>query len=276
MKYLEDDTFNNIEKNSLLLVLDVQNKYNKYYNKKLIKNLNSLISLFLNKKRPIVFTRFFDKDSNIYLENEKINNLTLNNMIKIKNSKIDTRKLGDHLVGSIIERINGTSTGDDDRAYALCECSYFAKGKSERSECYKKIECDKIIKEYEKLEDNKNVYFMNYKIYNPFSNSKFLELIKREKINRIYICGGFYTFCVLSSVITATNYNILPIVIEDGIFGMKKLKERAIEVLKIVSLMKKTKEICLSNRDKKKSKINVKKKSKKWKYSKKKKSKKKH
>jgi len=236
MTYLKNDTFNTIDNNSLLLILDLQNKYKKYYNKKIIKNIKNLINLFMINDKCIAFTRFYKNKKSIKLLNEKINNNSLLKKIENEENKkisLEFQKLDDNLAGSII-------TKNIDKKYG----TVITHGKCPMED---KFRCNEIIEDFDYLKKKKNVYFIDYKIWNPFSNKKFLNLIKKERINRIYICGGFYTFCVLSTAINSLNFNILPIVIEDAIYGVDKFRDKSLAILRMLSLMHTTRSITESN-----------------------------
>ena len=179
-----------IEKNSALLIIDAQNKYEYIMKEKVKKNMEKITEYFNNKNIPIYITQF--------------------SRCKIKNNC--TRK---HKNETIINRLSYLKSNKTNKW----------RKKLYKLEKTKKYKCPSyycnIIDKLKKFSTKKNTFISNN--LDSLENKQLNSLIKKKNIKNLYIIGGWSSHCILATAFgCVTKRNIMPYIINDAIFDEKK------------------------------------------------------
>ena len=199
--------------NSALIVIDAQNKYRYVMKKNEIKNMKKNVEVFKNAGCPVYFTQWSLCKNN--------NNCTRGH------SK-------ESMIYKVIKRINQD-------VYGLSCDTY------EKKDIYKcpSKKCD-IIDELKEYSNNKNTFISN-NLDSLQINKLKNELIK-NKIKKLYITGGWFSYCVLATAYNCVNiHNIYPVVIQDAIFDDINYKKLLPPLIKSWMITAKTKDITNDN-----------------------------
>lgn len=176
-----------------LLVIDTQNKYKSLITNKMKQNMVKVLETFNEKKLPIFFTQWSRcKHKHNCTRNHKKETMT-NKLIFMKNDLIEHKK-------------------EQTRKYKCpskkCDIIFPLKKYSKRSNTF--------------VSDN----------FDSFVNKQLCKEIKKAKIDKLYIIGGWASHCVISTALSCIHYhNIMPFLIEDAIFDKNKSMEKVIPLM---------------------------------------------
>ncbi len=173
------DKFNNrdkVYKNTLLMIIDMQEKYRVIVPKNVIENVQKLIYFFNSKNLPIAWTRY-----SRCLEQKYCNDTAEKTAI------------------SFVLDYYKTNTREKD--------SYKYGGKLWQ-----------LMPEIapENISDNNRIFETNG--LNVWNNIDFLSYAKEKKIKNVVIVGGWASYCIISTIQLALNFNIVPITASNAIF----------------------------------------------------------
>ncbi len=200
-----------VSKNSALVVIDMQNKYKDIVGKTEIRNMRKIVESFSNKELPVYFTQW--------------------SRCKYKNHC--TRKHKKESIHNKIAFINRKK-----RFIDLYKLEKTRKYKCPSEKC-------NIINELKSFSNNKNTFVsdkMDALLIKPLRSE-----MKKKKIKKVYIIGGWGSHCILSTAYGCINYhNLIPCVIEDAVFDMKEYKQVIPLVIRSIIPGCKTKEIVKS------------------------------
>lgn len=186
-----------IEKNSALLVIDAQNKYNmhiKMDNGKSINNIEKIIKTFNKKNKPVYFTQW-SRCKKKFNCTRKHKRETVQNKIAYYYKKKRTYK----------------------------NYSLYNSEKTKKWKC-PSYKCDIVdkLKPY----SNKNNTYVSDMMDSLAGSKKLLKDIKKNNIKILYITGGWAEHCVPSTAFACINrYEIFPYIVSDAIFGDKRHKK---------------------------------------------------
>lgn len=179
-------------KNTLLLVVDAQEKYRKQMintNKNFIKDLKNIIDIFDKKKYKIAFTRYARCKTEFKCDIDKNKDINALSIIMNTLDKKETKKFKPNT-------------------------KYW-----------------ELLKEIKDYEDKKYPIF-DTELLNPFIIPEFKTYIKNNNIKNIILIGGWAEHCILSNVNYSIHNNIVPYVIKDCIFGSNKKKiKKAFDIM---------------------------------------------
>lgn len=184
-----------LEKNSALIVIDTQNKYNdiNIISNKVKKNLKKILNKFNKESIPIFFTQY--------------------QSCKTKNNC--TRKKG-HII-SKVKNLNNKKWLSKKKPRWINKVEIYERKRTYKCPSYK---CD-IIDELKEYSNSKNTFISNN--MDSLMNKGLLKEIRKKNIKNLYIVGGWGEHCIVSTALSCINrYNIIPYVIEDAVFSEKK------------------------------------------------------
>lgn len=171
-----------------LLVIDVQNKFKYIIEDKIKNNIIKVVERFDKNNLPIFFSQ--------WSRCKYKHNCTKNHKKESMDNKIAFR----------YKRF--------DPLYKL--------EKTRKYKCPSK-KCD-IILPLKKYSNRLNTFVSNK--MDTLANKKVYKAIKKAKIDKLYIIGGWGSHCVVSTALSCiNNYNIMPYLIEDAIFDESKFKK---------------------------------------------------
>ncbi len=197
-----------INKDSALVVIDMQNKYKDIVSRKEIKNMRSVVESFSNKNLPVYFTQW--------------------SRCKYKNHC--TRKNKKESIHNKVAFINRKK-----RFIDLYKLEKTRKYKCPSQKC-------NIIDELKCFSNKKNTYVSDK--MDALSIKSLKTSITKKKVKTVYIIGGWGSHCILSTAYGCINYhNLMPCVIEDAVFDMKEYKQVIPLVIKSIIPGCKTKDI---------------------------------
>ena len=202
-----------IDKRTLFICLDGQKKYyeKKLLNNKVINNILKLDRFFRKNNLPIAYTRYAHCNP-------------VSRCVGKTKSPISK-------IISLSKIIDGNEFGSD-----------LNKTNNINGKDWQLVDKFDHVKEKE---------IFNYNIWNPFNNKRFLKFIKKHRINKMIITGGFYSWCVLSVAMTCINYNILPVIIKDACFGDQEYKKSSYKIFNHCSISTNTNNIIKNNKTRK-------------------------
>ena len=202
-----------IDNRTLFICLDGQKKYYKrgLLNSKIINNILKIDRFFRKNKLPTAYTR--------YAHCNPISRCTGNTKSPISKIISLSKVIDDIDFGSELKKTNNINGKD----WQLADNFDYVKEKE----------------------------IFNYNIWNPFNNKRFLNFIKKKRINKMVITGGFYSFCVLSVAMMCINHDILPIIIKDACFGHQEYKKSSYKVFNHCSVLTNTRNIIQNNKTRK-------------------------
>ena len=175
-----------IEKNSGLLIIDAQNKYDYIMKRKIIKNMEKITEYFYNNNIPIYITQY--------------------SRCKFKNNC--TRK---HKNESIVNKLSYLKLNKNNK----WKKNLYKLEKTKKYKC-PSYYCN-IIDELKKYSTKKNTFISNN--LDSLENKKLNSLIKKNNIKNLYIIGGWSSHCILATAYgCVTKRNIMPHIINDSIF----------------------------------------------------------
>ena len=176
----------NIEKNSALLIIDAQNKYNYIMKKKIKKNMEKITEYFYNNNLPVYITQF--------------------SRCKFKNNC--TRK---HKNETIVNQLSYLKSKKSNK----WKNNLYKLGKTKKYKC-PSYYCH-IIDELKKYSTKKNTFISNN--LDSLENKELNFLVKKNNIKNLYIIGGWGSHCILATAYgCVTKRNIMPHIINDSIF----------------------------------------------------------
>jgi nicotinamidase-related amidase len=179
-----------LQKNSALVVIDMQNKYKDIVHKKEIENMRKVVESFDNKKFPIYFTQWS----------------------RCKYKHYCTRKHRKESIHNKLAYINKKK-----RFIDLYSLEKTKKYKCPSQKC-------SIIDELKSFSNKKNTFIsdkMDALLIKPIISD-----MRKKKIKTVYIIGGWGSHCILSTAYGCVNYhNIMPYIVEDAVFDMKEYKK---------------------------------------------------
>lgn len=200
-----------VNRNSALLVIDMQNKYKDIVGKTEIRNMRKIVESFSNKELPVYFTQW--------------------SRCKYKNHC--TRKHKKESIDNKIAFINRKK-----RFIDLYKLEKTRKYKCPSQKC-------SIINELKSFSNNKNTFVSNK--MDALLIKPIISDMKKKKIKTLFIIGGWGSHCILSTAYACINYhNLIPYIIKDAVFDMKEYKQVISLVTKSIIPSCKTNEIVKS------------------------------
>ena len=173
--------------NIALLVIDGQNKYKCLMTKKEIQHMKTLVQYFRDKKKPVYFTQWS----------------------RCKTKYNCTRN---HKKETIMNKISFDQNW----------LNFYRREKTKKFKCPGK-QCD-IVDELKSFSNRNNTFISNN--MDSLMNRKLRNIIKKKRINHLYLVGGWGSHCILSTAYGCINhYNIMPHIVKDAVFDMKRYKK---------------------------------------------------
>ena len=165
-----------INKHSLLLIVDMQEKYRKILPSNILNNIKLLINYFNKYNFQIAWTRY-------------------SRCLKMSYCTETPEKTA---ISQVLD--------------------YYNTNKKEKTEFSYGNKLWNLIPEAHPNPNRDNNHIFDSNQLNIWNNKYFTDFIHEKKIKNVVIVGGWASYCIISNIQLALNFNIVPITVSDAIF----------------------------------------------------------
>lgn len=198
-----------INKHSLLLVVDLQEKYKKLLPLNILNNIKLLINYFNEYNLQIAWTRY-------------------SRCLKMSYCRETPEKTA--------------------LSYVL---DYYDMNSREKTDFKYGNKLWELIPEAHPNPNRDNNHIFDSNQLNIWNNKYFTDFIHEKKIKNVVIVGGWASYCIISNIQLALNFNIVPITVSDAIFDKsEKNLESSLLLIRRNSIYKSTYNLINENQKK--------------------------